>query len=98
MSLPTSRGMHDCSVGKPLFTLRDTPRRPESIPRYLPAHELQAVVAAISELEDPYQRTALLLVRWSGARRGEIRRLTIDCLDAYSDGPKAAYTGREGPR
>ena len=72
--------------GKPLFTLRDTPRRPESIPRYLPAHELDAVVAAINELEDPHQRAALLLVRWSGARRDEIRRLTIDCLDTYSHG------------
>lgn len=72
--------------GKPLFTLRDTPRRPESIPRYLPAHELDAVVSAIYELEDPHQRAALLLIRWSGARRDEIRRLTIDCLDAYSDG------------
>jgi integrase len=71
---------------KPLFTLRDTPRRPESIPRYLPAHELDAVVSAIYELEDPHQRAALLLVRWSGARRDEIRRLTIDCLDTYSDG------------
>jgi len=72
--------------GKPLFTLRDTPRLPGSIPRYLPAHELDAVVAAIYELEDPHQRAALLLVRWSGARRDEIRRLTIDCLDTYSDG------------
>lgn len=72
--------------GKPLFTLRDTPRRPESIPRYLPAHELDAVVSTIYELEDPHQRAALLLVRWSGARRDEIRRLTIDCLDNYSDG------------
>jgi integrase len=72
--------------GKPLFTLRDTPRRPESIPRYLPAHEVDAVVSAIYELEDPHQRAALLLVRWSGARRDEIRRLTIDCLDTYSDG------------
>ena len=72
--------------GKPLFTLRDTPRRPESIPRYLPAHELDAVVSAIYELEDPHQRAALLLVRWSGARRDEIRRLTSDCLDTYSDG------------
>src|SRR6266480_4534312 len=42
--------------------------------------------AAIEELENPYQRTALLLIRWSGARRGEIRRLTLDCLDAYPDG------------
>jgi hypothetical protein len=72
--------------GKPLFTLRDTPRRPESIPRNLPAHELDAVVSAIYELQDPHQRAALLLARWSGARRNEIRRLTIDCLDTYSDG------------
>ncbi len=41
---------------------------------------------AIGELQDPYQRAALLLVRWSGARRGEISRLTVDCLDAYPDG------------
>jgi integrase len=41
---------------------------------------------AIEELENPYQRAALLLVRWSGARRGEVRRLTLDCLDAYPDG------------
>jgi integrase len=25
-------------------------------------------------------------VRWTGARRDEIRRLTLDCLDAYPDG------------
>jgi integrase len=25
-------------------------------------------------------------VRWSGARKGEVRRLTIDCLDTYPDG------------
>ena len=72
--------------GKPLFTLRDTPRRPEAIPRFLPAHELEAVATAINEVEDPRQKAALLLVRWSGARRDEIRRLTTDCLDAYSDG------------
>ena len=41
---------------------------------------------AIEGLENPYQRTALLLVRWSGARKGEIRRLTINCLDTYPDG------------
>ena len=44
------------------------------------------MVSAIYDLEDPHQSAALLLVRWSGARRDEIRRLTIDCLDTYSDG------------
>ena len=41
---------------------------------------------AIRALTFPYQRAALLIARWSGARRGEISRLTVDCLDAYPDG------------
>jgi integrase len=41
---------------------------------------------AIRELPCPYQQTALLVARWSGARRDEIRRLEVDCLDAYPDG------------
>jgi integrase len=72
--------------GRPLLTARDAPRRPETIPRYLPQHELDALMAAIDALTDPLQRTALLLLRWSGARRDEIRRLTCDCLDTYASG------------
>ncbi len=41
---------------------------------------------AVRELECPYQRAALLIARWSGARRGEIRDLYLDCLDSYPDG------------
>lgn len=72
--------------GRPLLTNRDSPRRPESIPRYLPRQQLDVLMAAIEDLPDLRQRAALLLVRWSGARRDEIRRLTLDCLDAYPDG------------
>lgn len=72
--------------GRPLLTARDAPRRPETIPRYLPQHELDALMAAIDALTDPLQRTALLLLRWSGARRDEIRRLTCDSLDTYASG------------
>ncbi len=43
-------------------------------------------MAAVDQLEDPYQRAALIVARWSGARRDEIRRLSIDCLDSYPDG------------
>jgi hypothetical protein len=43
-------------------------------------------MAAIASLPCPYQRTALLIARWSGARRGEIQRLAVDCLDQYPDG------------
>jgi hypothetical protein len=44
-------------------------------------------MVAIQELACPYQRAALLVARWSGARRSEIRRLALDCLDTYPDGP-----------
>ncbi len=37
-------------------------------------------------LECPFQRCALLVARWSGARRTEIRKLHLDCLDHYLDG------------
>jgi integrase len=72
--------------GRPLITYRDSPRRPETLPRYLPDHELEPLMSAINDLNNPMQRAALLLTRWSGARRDEIRRLTTDCLDTYPGG------------
>ncbi|HJT57736.1 MAG TPA: tyrosine-type recombinase/integrase [Ktedonobacteraceae bacterium] len=39
-----------------------------------------------TEITRDHQRAALLIARWSGARRDEIRRLSVDCLDAYPDG------------
>ena len=71
---------------RPLLGRTDLPKLPARLPRFIPRDELDRLMKAIEELEDPYQRTALLLVRWSGARRGEVRRLTIDCLDTYPDG------------
>lgn len=72
--------------GRPLLTQRDAPRLPASLPRFLPQHELDALMTAVDELPDPMQRAALLVLRWSGARRDEVRRLTVDCLDTYPDG------------
>lgn len=40
----------------------------------------------INEITCPFQRAALLVARWSGARRDEIRHLPLDCLDHYPDG------------
>ncbi|MEE1805514.1 tyrosine-type recombinase/integrase [Streptomyces sp. BE133] len=59
---------------------------PSRLPRFIPRDELDRLMQAVEDLEDPRQRTALLLLRWSGARRGEIARLPVDCLDAYPDG------------
>jgi integrase len=40
----------------------------------------------VSSSRRAQQRCALLTARWSGARRTEIRKLHLDCLDAYPDG------------
>ncbi|MGH9251585.1 MAG: tyrosine-type recombinase/integrase, partial [Acidimicrobiales bacterium] len=72
--------------GRPLLSHSDLPRLPLHLPRFIPRDELDRVMEAVETIEDPYQRTAILLLRWSGARRHEISRLTLDCLDAYPDG------------
>lgn len=75
----------DVPARPPLITA-DVPRSVERVPRYIPDHELGPVMEAIRALDCAYQRCALLVARWSGARRGEIRRLHLDCLDTYTDG------------
>ena len=64
----------------------DIPPMPDRIPRFIPKPQLDRIAEAIRQLPDPYQRTALTIARWTGARRGEIRRLRLDSLDAYPDG------------
>lgn len=71
---------------QPLLQYGDLPKLPQRVPRYIPESELERLMAAIRSLECPYQRAALLVARWSGARREEIQRLSINCLDSYPDG------------
>src|SRR5256885_14801499 len=71
---------------RPLLGSGDLPKIPARVPRYIPEDELARLMPAIRSLPCPYQRAALLIARWSGARRGEIRRLSLDCLDSYPDG------------
>jgi integrase len=71
---------------RPLLLHGDLPKFPIRIPRYIPDEELNRLMGAIRALPCPSQRTALLVARWSGARRDEIRRLAVDCLDSYPDG------------
>lgn len=70
---------------RPVLDVRDLPRLPHRVPRFIPADELARLMDAIRTLPCPYQRAALLTARWSGARRGEITRLPLDCLDRYPD-------------
>jgi len=78
-------GWEDVPI-RPLLLPGDLPKRPLRIPRYIPEPELERLMGAIRALDCPYQQAALLIARWSGARRGEIRRLEVDCLDSYPDG------------
>lgn len=71
---------------RPVLTRMDIPRAIQRVPRYIPEHQLEPLMTAIRTLECPLQRCALLVARWSGGRRGEIRRLHLDCLDTYPDG------------
>lgn len=72
--------------GRPLLGRGDQPRPPQRVPRFIPADELARVMEAIAALDCPFQRAALLTARWSGARRSEIQRLALDCLERYPDG------------
>jgi integrase len=83
-----------------LLDHRDLPRPPDRVPRYIPTDELARLMDAIRALDCPYQRATLLTARWCGARRSEIQRLALDCLDRYPDGTArlripAGKTGRE---
>jgi len=71
--------------GHPLLGAGDRPKAPCRVPRFIPADELERLMAVITTLECPQQRAALLVARWCGARQGEIRRLAVDCLDRYPD-------------
>ncbi len=85
---------------RPVLGPRDFPKRPNRMPRFIPGADLELLMNAIRDLPDIYQRTALIVARWSGARRSEVVRLELDCLDAYQDGtPRlripAGKTGKE---
>lgn len=82
----TSEWEYEHVPGRQLIGRADSPRASSHIPRFIPDQELAAAMQAIRELPDPHHRAALLAVRWSGARRDEVRRLELDCLDAYPDG------------
>lgn len=71
---------------RPLLDLDALPRIPARVPRFIPRDELEKLMIAVRALSCPFQRAAILTARWSGARRDEITRLALDCLDTYPDG------------
>ncbi len=82
----TAAWQWDDVPGHTLIGAGDAPKQPLRVPRFIPDDELDRLMPVIDELSCPFQRAALLVARWSGARRDEIRRLAVDCLDSYPDG------------
>lgn len=71
--------------GHTLIGAGDAPKFPLKVPRYIPVDELDQLMPTIDAIACPFQRAAALVARWSGARRTEIQRLPMDCLDHYPD-------------
>jgi integrase len=92
----TAAWQYDDVPGYTLIGPGDAPKSTQRVPRFIPDHELDRLMPVINEITCPFQRAALLVARWSGARRDEIRRLPVDCLDRYPDGtPRLRLPGRK---
>jgi len=59
---------------------RDAPRIPHPLPRYLPPDEDRAVVRALEASPNRLRADALLLLRATGLRIGELVDLELDCV------------------
>ena len=62
-----------------IFT-RDTPRRPQPLPRYLPAEADRRLTDALTRSTEMLAANALLLARATGLRIGELVDLELDCV------------------
>jgi integrase len=63
-----------------LIFARDTPRRPQPLPRYIPAEADERLADALSRSSETLNANALLLARATGLRIGELLDLELDCV------------------
>jgi site-specific recombinase XerD len=59
---------------------RDAPRLPHPLPRYLPPDQERALLAALEASPNRLRADALLLLRATGMRIGELTDLELDCV------------------
>lgn len=59
---------------------RDAPRLPHALPRYLPPEEERALLGALERSPNRLYADALLLMRATGVRIGELVDLELDCV------------------
>lgn len=66
-----------------LLFLSDIPRMPEALPRALPPDVDRAITDAVGDLDDPFARVGLTVLRAAGLRVGELLDLELDCIVDY---------------
>ncbi len=59
---------------------RDAPKLPHPLPRYLPPDQERALLAALEDSPNRLRADALLLMRATGMRIGELTDLELDCV------------------
>jgi integrase len=72
-------GWTDAPARRLIFP-RDVPRLPRPLPRYLPADADRRLTAALHASPNRLRADALLLLRATGMRIGELRDLELDCV------------------
>ena len=65
---------------RPVLHRSDLPRPPAPLPRALPPDVDDALMAAVRRLDDNAARVAIVLLRGTGLRIGELLDLELDCL------------------
>ncbi|MFN8792316.1 MAG: tyrosine-type recombinase/integrase [Bdellovibrionales bacterium] len=70
-----------------IITTQDYPRIPEYLPRPLPPEVDQLIQKRLAESDDRLHK-ALLLMRWTGVRIGELSRLSFECIHSDIHGHK----------
>ena len=66
--------------GRRLIFPRDAPKLPHPLPRYLPPDAERALLAALEDSPNRLYADALLLLRATGMRIGELVDLELDCV------------------
>jgi integrase len=66
--------------GRRLIFPRDAPKLPHPLPRYLPPDTERALLAALEDSPNRLYADALLLLRATGMRIGELTDLELDCV------------------
>ena len=75
----TEWGWAEAPPRRLIFT-RDAPRVPHPLPRYLPPDQDRALVRALEDSAHRLEADALLLLRATGLRIGELVDLELDCV------------------